>query len=44
MSSIQVLDPRFAPVARTAGPLDRLCSGAEWSEGPVWLSETGSVL
>ena len=44
MSVIQVLDPRFAPVADTAGLLERLCTGAEWSEGPVWLSETGSLL
>lgn len=27
-----------------AGLLERLCTGAEWSEGPVWLSETGSLL
>ena len=44
MSPIQVLDPRFASVAHAAGLLERLCSGAEWSEGPVWLRETGSLL
>jgi len=40
----EVLDPRFAPVARGAGALERLCSGAAWSEGPVWMHEDGAVL
>ncbi len=44
MASIEVFDPRFAPVARTAGPLQRLCTGAVWSEGPVWLHETATLL
>jgi gluconolactonase len=42
--SVEVLDPRFAEVARGAGALQRLCSGAVWSEGPVWMREDGSVL
>ncbi|MBL8346272.1 MAG: SMP-30/gluconolactonase/LRE family protein [Rubrivivax sp.] len=44
MSSVHVLDPRFAPLARGAGMLERLCTGATWSEGPVWLHETGELL
>lgn len=44
MSTVQVLDARFAPVADGAGPLQRLCGGAVWSEGPVWLRETGELL
>jgi gluconolactonase len=44
MSSAQVLDTRFARVAEGAPALQRLCSGATWSEGPVWLHETGEVL
>lgn len=44
MPSIEVLDPRFADVARPAGELHRLCTGAVWSEGPVWLRETGELL
>jgi gluconolactonase len=44
MSSLQVLDPRFAEVARGATPLQRLATGAAWSEGPVWLRETGALL
>ncbi|MDE1947578.1 MAG: SMP-30/gluconolactonase/LRE family protein [Burkholderiales bacterium] len=42
--SIDILDPRFAPVAAAAGTLERLCSGAVWSEGPVWMKEDDSVL
>lgn len=44
MSFIQVLDPRFAAVADGAPALERLCGGAAWSEGPVWLRETGELL
>ncbi len=43
-SDIEVLDPRFTPVANGAGALEHLCSGAQWSEGPVWMREDGSVL
>jgi gluconolactonase len=42
--SVQVLDSRFAEVARGAGALERLAGGAVWSEGPVWMREDGSVL
>jgi gluconolactonase len=41
---IEVLDPRFAPVAQGASALEQLCTGATWSEGPVWMQEDGSVL
>lgn len=44
MASIEVLDSRFAAVAHGAGELERLCSGAIWSEGPVWLRESGELL
>jgi gluconolactonase len=42
--SIAVLDPRFAAVAQGAGRLERLCTGAVWSEGPVWMGEDQSLL
>jgi gluconolactonase len=42
--TIRVFDPRFAVVASGAGPLERLCTGAVWSEGPVWMSEDDSLL
>ena len=41
---VHVLDKRFAEVAHTAGPLERLATGAAWSEGPVWMHEDASVL
>ena len=44
MASIELLDPRYLAIAGGAGPLERLCTGAAWSEGPVWLRETGEVL
>ena len=44
MTRFEVLDPRFAPVAQPAGPLERLCTGAIWSEGPVWLPKTEQLL
>ena len=42
--SVEVFDPRFAPVAQGASALERLCTGAVWSEGPVWMREDGAVL
>ena len=41
---IEVFDERLAPVVRGAGALERLCTGAIWSEGPVWIREDDSVL
>jgi gluconolactonase len=44
VSSIDVFDARVAPVFFGAGAVERLASGAVWSEGPVWLRESGEVL
>jgi gluconolactonase len=44
LSSITVFDPRFAAVAEGSGELERLCTGAIWSEGPVWMREDQSLL
>ena len=44
MQSLQVFDPRLDPVAQGSTPLQRLCTGAVWSEGPVWMHETGELL
>jgi gluconolactonase len=41
---IEVFDLRFGPVALGAGALERLCTGATWSEGPVWMHEDDSLL
>ena len=40
---VEILDSRWAPVVEGA-VLQRLCTGAVWSEGPVWLREDESVL
>jgi gluconolactonase len=42
--SIETLDDRFAPLARSAGPLERLATGAIWSEGPVWLQAPAELV
>ena len=44
---IEVFDARFsqvAQVAQGADGLELLCTGAAWSEGPVWMHEDNSVL
>ena len=41
---ITLLDPRAAPLFNGNPTLERLCTGAVWSEGPVWMSEDDSVL
>jgi gluconolactonase len=40
---LEILDSRLTPVLQDA-VLERLCTGATWSEGPVWLSETEAIL
>jgi gluconolactonase len=42
--SIEILDPRFEAVVAHRPVLERLCTGARWSEGPVWMHEDDSVL
>lgn len=41
---IEVFDTRFASIALGAGNLVRHCTGAIWSEGPIWMHEDDSVL
>lgn len=41
---LQVFDTRFDAVAYGASKLSRLCTGAIWSEGPVWMQEDNSVI
>ena len=41
---IEVFDARLQPVAGGRRTLERLCTGARWSEGPVWIHEDDSVL
>jgi len=44
MTAVITCDPRGAMLARPGETLDRLASGATWSEGPVWMHEDDSVL
>jgi gluconolactonase len=44
MAAIEIFDPRFALVAPPNAALERLCTGAVWSEGPVWMHETAELL
>ncbi|HVE50110.1 MAG TPA: SMP-30/gluconolactonase/LRE family protein [Casimicrobiaceae bacterium] len=43
-TNIEVFDERLRHIIGQAPQLERLCTGAVWSEGPVWLSEDASVL
>ncbi|HEX4884442.1 MAG TPA: SMP-30/gluconolactonase/LRE family protein [Casimicrobiaceae bacterium] len=42
--AVEVLDDRMRAVLAPASSLERLCTGAIWSEGPVWIAEDDSVL
>jgi len=42
--TIEILDPRFQAVVANRPTLERLCTGARWSEGPVWMHEDDCVL
>jgi gluconolactonase len=43
-TTIDVFDRRLDPVVAHRPTLERLCTGAIWSEGPVWIAEDDSVL
>jgi len=43
-TTIEIRDDRLRPVVAGAPQLERLCTGARWSEGPVWMAEDDSVL
>jgi gluconolactonase len=38
-----VFDPRFQSVFRVDSAVERLCTGALWSEGPVWLQHSQTL-
>lgn len=40
---IDIFDARLTPIIKDA-QLEQLCTGAVWSEGPVWIKEDDSVL
>jgi gluconolactonase len=42
--AVEVFDSRFEGVLHAGASLERLCTGAAWSEGPIWMAEDDSVL
>lgn len=46
--TIEVLDRRMLRILPNGGPaagaLEKLCTGAIWGEGPVWMPELGSIV
>lgn len=42
--SVEVLDPRFAKYKIGNAVVERLWTGARWSEGPVWFGDGGFLL
>lgn len=44
MTWLHIFDPRWASVAHGASALTCLCTGALWSEGPVWLPQSEQLL
>ncbi|HVF65112.1 MAG TPA: SMP-30/gluconolactonase/LRE family protein [Casimicrobiaceae bacterium] len=43
-TTIDVRDSRMRPIIAHQPALERLCTGARWSEGPVWMHEDDSVV
>src|SRR5438105_6435874 len=41
---VQILDPSFARYRVVQASVERLYTGARWSEGPVWFGDVRSVL
>src|SRR5881227_3064811 len=41
---VQILDPSFARYRVVQASVERLYSGARWSEGPVWMADWRCVL
>ena len=42
--SLEVKDPVFFALIPAATPIEKLASGFEWSEGPVWIRNGGFLL
>lgn len=42
--SLEVNDPQFFTLVAVAAPLEKLASGFDWSEGPVWIKNGGYVV
>ncbi len=42
--SMEVIDPMFFALIPAATPIEKLASGFDWSEGPVWIKNGGYLL
>ena len=42
--AVQVLDPAFAKYRLALASVERLYTGARWSEGPVWMGDARCLL
>lgn len=42
--SLEVNDPKFFTLIELTAPLQKLASGFDWSEGPVWVKNGGYLL
>ena len=42
--AVEVIDPRFAQYKIGNAVVERLWTGARWSEGPVWFGDGGYLL
>jgi gluconolactonase len=42
--TLEVNDPQFFTLIDLAAPLQKLASGFDWSEGPVWIKDGGYVV
>jgi gluconolactonase len=42
--SLQVIDPAFSELIAPNTPLEKLASGFDWSEGPVWIKAGGYLV
>lgn len=41
---VAIFDPRLQSVLRLDAALERLCTGAVWSGGPVWVDRTETLV
>ena len=42
--AIEILDPRFSPYVLGTAAIERLFTGARWSEGPVWFGDNRCLI
>lgn len=42
--AVRILDKRFEHYRLAHATVERLCTGARWSEGPVWIGDARSLL